>query len=105
LHWAAYAGHADVVKTILKRQPPLEVKDRRFDGTPLGWALYGWRERGSRGNPNGYYEIVARLIRAGATVHEDWLADRPQTAKKLRGDRKMKAALTGQLPLRVLRRC
>jgi hypothetical protein len=97
LHWASYAGHARVVKTLLRWNPPLDVTDKRFDGTPLGWALYGWFEKGSRANHNGYYEVVARLVRAGATVKDEWLAER-QMPKKIRADRKMRAALHGELP-------
>jgi hypothetical protein len=45
LHWAAYGGHADTVKVLLKRRPALDVRDGTFNGTPLDWALHGWRER------------------------------------------------------------
>jgi ankyrin repeat protein len=87
LHWAAFGGHAAVVKTLLKRNAPLEVKDQRFGGTPLGWALYGW----SGQNKEGYYEVVARLVRAGAIIPQDWVSN---------PDRRMKAALHGKVVAR-----
>jgi ankyrin repeat protein len=99
LHWAAYAGHADTVKTLLKWEAPANIKDKRFGGTPLGWALYGWCERPLGANHGGYYEVVARLVAAGAVVEEDWLADPDRgfpIPKKVSADRRMLAALYGK---------
>jgi hypothetical protein len=98
LHWAAYGGHAEIVKLLLKWKAPVDVKDRRFDGTPLGWALYGWCEPPPGGDGDDYYEVVARLVSAGATVREEWLAEANRgmpIARKVRGDRRMLAALEG----------
>ena len=44
LHWAAYGGHVDIIKLLLKRNARVDIIDKRFDGTPLGWALYAWGE-------------------------------------------------------------
>jgi hypothetical protein len=44
LHWAAFGGHLDIVRLLLQRKAPVDIKDERFGGTPLGWALYGWQE-------------------------------------------------------------
>jgi len=99
LHWAAYAGHADVVKALLKGKVPVDIKDKRFGGTPLGWALYGWCERPLGANHGGYYEVVARLVAAGATVEREWLADPNRELpipQKVRADRRMAAALRGE---------
>jgi ankyrin repeat protein len=41
LHWAAYAGHLAIVKLLLDRGAPIDVKDDRYEGTPLDWALHG----------------------------------------------------------------
>ena len=102
LHWAAYAGHAAVVKELLKWKAPVEIKDKRFGGTPLGWALYGWCDRPPEADDGGYYEAVARLVSAGATVEQQWLAapDRQlPIPQKVRADRRMVAALRGQMRL------
>jgi hypothetical protein len=96
LHWASYGGHAEIVKELLKRKAPVNGKDRRFDGTPLGWALYGWCEPPPDANPDGYYEVVAQLVRAGATVKEEWLDESKRgmpMARKIRRDRRMREAL------------
>jgi len=99
LHWAAYAGHADVVKVLLKWKAPVDLKDRHFGGSPLGWALYGWCEHPLGANHAGYYEAVARLVNAGATVEREWLADPNRELpipRKMRADRRMVAALRGE---------
>jgi len=90
LHWAAYGGNLDVVKLLLDRKAPVDVKDERFGGTPLGWALYGWQEgvRAARGH---YDKVVTLLISAGATVDPAWLTD-----EKVRADPEMLAALGGE---------
>jgi len=73
LHWAAYGGHGAIVRLLLDRGAPVDVKDERFDQTPLGWALYGWAEPGREARDR-YYDVVARLVGAGATVEPAWLA-------------------------------
>jgi ankyrin repeat protein len=40
LHRAAYGGHALIVRLLLDRGAPIDVKDDRYDGTPLDWALH-----------------------------------------------------------------
>jgi ankyrin repeat protein len=101
LHWAAYSGHAELVKLLLKRNAPLEIKDERFDGTPLGWSLYGWCNTPPEANRRGYYEVVARLVAAGAKVDSEWLADPDRGTSigaKIRADHRMSAAIRGKLP-------
>ena len=41
LHQAAYAGHLDVVRTLVERGARCDIRDTLFDGTPLEWAEYG----------------------------------------------------------------
>ena len=100
LHWAAYAGHAATVKVLLKGKAQVHIKDKRFGGTPLGWALYGWCERPVEADHGGYYEVVARLVANGATVEQEWLADPDRELpipKKAGADRRMLAALHGTI--------
>jgi ankyrin repeat protein len=101
LHWASFGGHAEIVKRLLKRNAPLDIKDQRFDGTPLGWALYGWCDPAPEANHAGYYEVVAILVDAGATVDKEWLDDSDRgtvISKRVRADRKMRAAIRGKIP-------
>jgi len=93
LHWAAHGGHVDTVKALLKRHPPLDVRDASFDGTPLDWALHGWFELrdGDAARREPFYEVVALLVAAGAPVDPDWLSEDNASAEP-----RMIAALTGR---------
>jgi len=35
LHWAAYAAHVDIVKLLLARKAPVDLKDGRHHATPF----------------------------------------------------------------------
>ncbi len=58
LHQAVWADHGDVVRLLVERGARLDIRDTIYDGTPLGWALYGkrtaiaeyLRERGATAN-------------------------------------------------------
>ena len=72
LHCAAWEGSARCVAALL-RYPAgralIEVKDRRYGGTPFNWCCHGSR---NAGNPKSDYGEVARLlIAAGAHVDPD----------------------------------
>jgi ankyrin repeat protein len=41
LHQASLAGHDDVVRLLVGRGARLDMRDKIYEGTPLGWALYG----------------------------------------------------------------
>jgi len=88
LHWAAYAGHADIVKLLLERNAPIEVRDESWHNTPLGWALHGWIHPPNEQAQRSYYDVVALLLGAGASVDPKWLSN-----EKVRGDERMRATL------------
>ena len=74
LHWAAYGGHAEIVELLLaKTDAPINAKDQVHNGTPLGWALYGWSNPAPEFKNTNYDDVVGRLIRAGASVDWEWL--------------------------------
>lgn len=88
LHWAAFNAHVEMVKLLLNRNAPIDVRDQDFDGTPLGWALYGWGDPPPESERSRYPEVVASLVGAGAKVEPQWL-----THEKIRADSAMAAAL------------
>lgn len=65
LHWAAFHGNADMVREVLRFNPPLETTDRDFKATPLGWAMYG-SEQGWCVSSGRHAEVVEALLQAGA---------------------------------------
>jgi hypothetical protein len=96
LHWAAFGAHVDAAQVLLDAGVPVDIRDERFGGTALGWALHGWGGNGSHLGDTGYYEVVRRLMAAGATLDQEWLDDRqPATplGQALRQDPRMRAAL------------
>ena len=89
LHWASVGGDVDIVNLLLDKGAPVEAKEERFGGTPLSWALYGWRQPESGSQRERYEGVVARLVKAGATVRSEWLAD-----DSVKAEPRMLAALT-----------
>ena len=103
LHWAAYTARVDIVKMLLEKKVPVELRDGRHRGTPLGWALHGWSESPSEPETKSahYYEVIALLVAAGATVDSALPADprrRDLLIEKMRADASMTAALKGEMP-------
>jgi ankyrin repeat protein len=99
LHWAAFEGHADIVRLLLKHGAPVDVKDRRHDGTPLEWALYGWTNSPPKAARTGAYEAISLLVRAGAKPDPQWfeaVENRHPVAKAIQSDPRMMAALRGE---------
>ena len=43
LHQAALAGHDAVVRLLVERGARVDIKDKLYRSTPLGWALHGGR--------------------------------------------------------------
>ena len=60
LHWGAFHGNAEMVRMLLRDDPPIGVKDRGHGGTPLDWCVYGsvcgWSKN------NGDFAATARLL-------------------------------------------
>lgn len=66
LHCAAIGGHLEVVKLLLKFNPPLDVPNI-YGGTVLGQTLWS---AAHGGDPTVYAKIIETLIAAGAKVPE-----------------------------------
>lgn len=93
LHVAAFHGHVDVVSALLRRGAGVDVIDKTWGTPPLVWALTGWSKAPAT-DVGPYYEAVARLVGAGATVKPDRL-----DWDNARRDPKMIAALTGTIEM------
>ena len=96
LHWASYGGNPDLVDLLIQRGAPVNQRERTHEGTPIEWALYGWGTSGA--SEPAYYDVVARLARAGGRVEPDWLQEnvpRGRVAKAIQADPIMQAALEG----------
>ncbi len=65
LHWAAWIGHAEMVRELLRRGAPIEDSVNDFNSSPLNWAIHasveGWHP--DRGD---YVGTVEALLQAGA---------------------------------------
>jgi hypothetical protein len=67
IRWAAFHGNAELVRLLLRHNPPLAVPDPTYGGTPLGQCLYGalcgWqRDKGD------YATTVGLLLDAGSPL-------------------------------------
>lgn len=69
LHWAAWHGNLDLVRVLLRSNPPLEDTENDFHATPLGWATHG-SENGWHRKSGNYPAVVEALIKAGARLPE-----------------------------------
>lgn len=65
LHWAGFHGNLELTRLLLRYNPPLDVKDRDFDGTPLSWTTHG-SVHGWRAKTGNYVETERELREAGA---------------------------------------
>jgi len=64
LHWAAICGQLEMIKFLLKFNPPLEAKNM-YGGTVLGQTAWS---AAHGGDPKLYAKIIKTLIAAGAKV-------------------------------------
>ena len=67
LHWAGFNGNADMAREILRFHPALETKSREYEGTALGWAVYG-SGNGWHRDTGDFVGTIKALIEAGAQV-------------------------------------
>ena len=65
LHWAAWNGQPAGVRTLISLGANVNLRDREFGSSPLGWAGHG--SCNCRSADDAYCEIVDLLRAAGAT--------------------------------------
>ncbi|RWY51096.1 ankyrin repeat domain-containing protein [Mucilaginibacter gilvus] len=61
LHQAVWSGSMETVKLLVKAGARLDVADKIYGGTPLGWAEYAPSEVGSEDALQSFTEIAAYL--------------------------------------------
>jgi peptide-methionine (S)-S-oxide reductase len=57
LHQAVFSGSLESVKILVDAGADLNAKDRIYDGTPLGWAIYMQTEEPDEIKKKKYKEI------------------------------------------------
>ena len=57
LHQAVFSGTLESVKLLVDAGADLNAKDRIYDGTPLGWAIYLQTEEPGEIKKKKYFEI------------------------------------------------
>jgi ankyrin repeat protein len=60
LHWAAHQGLHRLVARLLAAGADVNLKDKRFNGTPLDWAEHG-KATPAVGGTKGHDEVIALL--------------------------------------------
>jgi hypothetical protein len=70
LHWASWHGNREMVREILRHNPPIDDADNEFHATPLGWAAHG-SEHGWHRKTGDYTGTVELLCAAGATLPKE----------------------------------
>lgn len=86
LHWAALLGEDRLAGRLIEGSD-LDLKDEKYNSSPLGWAIHGCYNSPA-GNRGRQREVVALLIAAGAKVESNWLE-----SDQVRADPAMLAAL------------
>ena len=69
LHYAAFAGHRDLVRLLVQNGADINARDDKFGATPAGWAIEYLREL--KGFLGIELEDFAHAIRRGDV---DWAA-------------------------------
>src|SRR5215510_5782870 len=87
LHWAALLGEDRLAARLIAGMD-VNLRDAKYNSTPLGWAVHGWCNPPA-GNQGHQREVVELLVDAGATVEAQWLE-----AQQVGADLSMIAALT-----------
>ena len=67
MHWAAFHGNTEMVRILLRRDPPIGVRDSRYHATPLGWCVFGAVEGWARDRGGDYPATVRLLLDSGET--------------------------------------
>ena len=71
LHWAAWHGRDAMVRMLLAKGAPVNVRDSTYGSSPIAWACHG--SMNSRpGHDDDYLAVVDQLLDAGSTRAESF---------------------------------
>ncbi len=76
LHWAAWHGNLELVRALLRNDPPLDDSDNDFHSPPLGWAMHG-SENGWHADAGDYPAVVEALLQAGVKLPKGFRGRKP----------------------------
>lgn len=65
LHWAAWVGRDKLVKKLIDAGAEINIRDNEFNGTPLLWAVHGYKQAGGKNKLN-QIECARLLLAADA---------------------------------------
>lgn len=86
IHWAAMLGEDRLVARLIPGSD-VDLKDKKYNSSPLGWAIHGWCNPPA-GNHGRQLEVVTELVSAGARVEAGMLE-----SEEVRSSAAMLAAL------------
>lgn len=82
LHWAAMLGEDRLVAKLIPGSD-VNLKDNKYQSSPLGWAVHGWCDPPA-GDHGQQRDVILMLVAAGAKVEAQWLnSERIQTDAQL----------------------
>lgn len=85
LHWSAYMGLDQLAGALIAAGAELELTDKRYESTPLQWALHSW-SAGGGGSHDRVARAAAVLVQRGARVPADALDSLTQDSDALLRD-------------------
>lgn len=73
LHWAAMFGEDQLVAALIAKGadlnlPYLNLKDEKYNSSPLGWAIHGRDNPGNPADHGKHREVIQLLTNAGAVT-------------------------------------
>ncbi|MEO8032686.1 MAG: ankyrin repeat domain-containing protein [Gemmatimonadota bacterium] len=84
LHWAGFHGNPEMARVILAHNPSLEVKEKDYGQTSVGWVIHG-SLNGWYSQTGDYAGTLELLLDAGAVG--------PTTLKQVKGSKAVMALL------------
>lgn len=67
LHWTAMHGLTRLAEALIAAGADIRMPDSEHDGSPLGWAVHGWKEN-KAGVPRTQPDVARLLVAVGAPV-------------------------------------